>query len=230
MRTSSNKKPSRRNDRKVLMAEESTKSWADSDSESSSSSSSSSDSEQEETHCLMADHASDDEVFDFANTEFTREDLIQELNDMVHEYKTLSHTFEEIKAENENIYHSTSDISAVGVFVGNQQMSEAVDSKELKKVQEADNSKRNREESDVVLKIQQMVCVLVIISSRVQCIQQESKAISSCEEKRKRYSDDVQEEHSVTGYSVTSRCFRTISKRCRLNKLTRQRFDLKISR
>ncbi|KZV26688.1 hypothetical protein F511_33408 [Dorcoceras hygrometricum] len=70
MRTSSNKKSSRRNDRK------------------------------EDAHCLMADHASDDEVFDFANTEFTREDLVQALNDMVHEYKTLSHTFEEIKAEN----------------------------------------------------------------------------------------------------------------------------------
>ncbi|KZV26005.1 hypothetical protein F511_03878 [Dorcoceras hygrometricum] len=69
MRTNSNKKSSRRNDRKVLMAEESTKSWADSDSESSSSNSSSSDSEQEEVHCLMADHASDDEVFDFANTD-----------------------------------------------------------------------------------------------------------------------------------------------------------------
>ncbi|KZV41867.1 hypothetical protein F511_16811 [Dorcoceras hygrometricum] len=100
MRTSSNKKPSRRHDRKVLVAEESTKSWADSDSESSSSSSSSSDSEQEEVHCFMADQTSDDEVFDFSNIEFTREDLVQALNDMVHEYKTLSHTFEEIKAEN----------------------------------------------------------------------------------------------------------------------------------
>ncbi|KZV30242.1 delphilin-like [Dorcoceras hygrometricum] len=98
MKTSSNQKSSRRNDRKVLVAEESTKSWADSDSDSSSSSSSSSDSEQEEVHCFMADHASDDEVFDFANTEFTREDIVQALNDMVHEYKTLYHTFEEIKA------------------------------------------------------------------------------------------------------------------------------------
>ncbi|KZV24181.1 hypothetical protein F511_03498 [Dorcoceras hygrometricum] len=69
MRTSSNKRFSRKQDHKVLVAEESTKSWADSDSESSSSSSSSSDSEQEEVHCLMADHAEDDEVFDFANTE-----------------------------------------------------------------------------------------------------------------------------------------------------------------
>ncbi|KZV42786.1 hypothetical protein F511_25279 [Dorcoceras hygrometricum] len=66
MRTRGDKRPSRKHDRKVLVAEESTKSWADTDSESSSSSSSSSDSEQEEVHCLMADQTSDDEVFDFS--------------------------------------------------------------------------------------------------------------------------------------------------------------------
>ncbi|KZV28149.1 hypothetical protein F511_27626 [Dorcoceras hygrometricum] len=112
MRTSSNKKPSRRHDRKVLVAEESTKSWADSDSESSSSSSSSCDSEQEEVHCLMANQTSDDEVFDFSNVEFTREDLVQALNDMVHEYKTLSHTFEEIKAENASLKNSSAESSS----------------------------------------------------------------------------------------------------------------------
>ncbi|KZV46883.1 rho GTPase-activating protein 7-like [Dorcoceras hygrometricum] len=72
MRTRSDIRPNRKNDRKVFVAEESTKSWADTDSESSSSSSSSRDSEQEEVHCLMADQASDDEVFDFSNVEFTR--------------------------------------------------------------------------------------------------------------------------------------------------------------
>ncbi|KZV43762.1 hypothetical protein F511_11216 [Dorcoceras hygrometricum] len=72
------------------MAEESTKSWAKTDSESSSSSSSSSDSEQEEVHCLMADQTSDDEVFDFSNVAFTREDLVTALNDMVKEYRKLS--------------------------------------------------------------------------------------------------------------------------------------------
>ncbi|KZV53967.1 hypothetical protein F511_19507 [Dorcoceras hygrometricum] len=72
MKTNSNKKFSRRNDRKVLMAEESTKSWADSDSKTSSTSSSSSDSELEEVHCFMADQTDNDEVFDFANSEFTR--------------------------------------------------------------------------------------------------------------------------------------------------------------
>ncbi|KZV39298.1 hypothetical protein F511_18356 [Dorcoceras hygrometricum] len=60
-RTRGDKRPSRKNDRKVLMAEESTKSWAHTDSDSTSSSSSSSDSEQEEVHCLMADQTSDDE-------------------------------------------------------------------------------------------------------------------------------------------------------------------------
>ncbi|KZV50084.1 hypothetical protein F511_20587 [Dorcoceras hygrometricum] len=63
MRTRGDKRPSRKNDRKVLMAEESTKSWADTDSDSSSSSSSSSDSEQEEVHCLMANQTSDDEAY-----------------------------------------------------------------------------------------------------------------------------------------------------------------------
>ncbi|KZV30665.1 hypothetical protein F511_43367 [Dorcoceras hygrometricum] len=62
MKTSSNKKPRHRHDRKVLVAEESTKNWADSDSESSSTSSSSSDSEQEEVHCLMANQTDDDET------------------------------------------------------------------------------------------------------------------------------------------------------------------------
>ncbi|KZV38943.1 hypothetical protein F511_38426 [Dorcoceras hygrometricum] len=94
------------------MAEESTKSWADSDSETSSTSSSSSDSEQEEVHCFMANQTDDDEVFDFANSEFTREDLVQALNDMVHEYKTLSHTFEEIKAKNASLKNSSAESSS----------------------------------------------------------------------------------------------------------------------
>ncbi|KZV30909.1 hypothetical protein F511_33444 [Dorcoceras hygrometricum] len=48
----------------------------------------------------MANQTTEDEVFDFSNTEFTREDLINTLNEMVHEYRKLSQTFEEIKAEN----------------------------------------------------------------------------------------------------------------------------------
>ncbi|KZV13722.1 spindle pole body component 110-like, partial [Dorcoceras hygrometricum] len=69
--------------------------------------SSSSDSEQEEVHCLMANQTSEDEVFDFSNTEFTREDLITALNEMVHEYHKLSQTFEEVKAENVDLKNSS---------------------------------------------------------------------------------------------------------------------------
>ncbi|KZV19389.1 hypothetical protein F511_04250, partial [Dorcoceras hygrometricum] len=121
MKPRGDKRPSRKHDRKVLVAEESTKSWADSDSESSCRSSSSSDSEQEEVHCLMADQTSDDEVFDFSNIEFTREDLVTALNDMVKEYRKLSHSFEEAKAENmslksssiESIYDELQDIDGL---------------------------------------------------------------------------------------------------------------------
>ncbi|KZV21122.1 hypothetical protein F511_23933 [Dorcoceras hygrometricum] len=107
MRTRSDKRPNRKNDRKVLVAEESNKNWEDSYSDFSSSSSSSRDSEQEEVHCLMAKQTSDDEVFDFSNTEFTREDLINALTEMVHEYKKLSQTFEEVKAENMDLKNSS---------------------------------------------------------------------------------------------------------------------------
>ncbi|KZT76909.1 hypothetical protein F511_46066 [Dorcoceras hygrometricum] len=112
MRTRGDKRSSRKHDRKVLVAEESTKIWADTDSESSSSSSSSSDSEQEEVHCLMADQTSDDEVFDFSNVEFTREDLVSALIDMVKEYRKLSHSFEEIKSENISLKNSSIESSS----------------------------------------------------------------------------------------------------------------------
>ncbi|KZV35765.1 hypothetical protein F511_33263 [Dorcoceras hygrometricum] len=61
MRKRSDKRPSRKNDRKVLIAEESNKNWADTDSDFSSTSSSSNDSEQEDVHCLMANQTSEDE-------------------------------------------------------------------------------------------------------------------------------------------------------------------------
>ncbi|KZV40436.1 hypothetical protein F511_32299 [Dorcoceras hygrometricum] len=78
-RTRFEKRSNKNNDRKVLVAEESNKNWADSDSETTSSSSSS-ESELEDVHCLMANQSTDDEVFDFSNSEFTREDLINALN------------------------------------------------------------------------------------------------------------------------------------------------------
>ncbi|KZV27678.1 hypothetical protein F511_42187 [Dorcoceras hygrometricum] len=61
----------------------------------------------------MANQSSDDEVFDFSNTEFTREDLITALNEMVHEYKKLSQTFEEVKAENMDLKNSSVEPSTV---------------------------------------------------------------------------------------------------------------------
>ncbi|KZV34211.1 hypothetical protein F511_39541 [Dorcoceras hygrometricum] len=112
MKTNSNKRFSRKHDRKVLVAEESSKSWADSDSDTSSSSSSSSDSEQEEVHCFMADQTDEDEVFDFSNVEFTRDDLVIALNGMVKDYRKLSHSFEEAKAENMSLKSSSAESSS----------------------------------------------------------------------------------------------------------------------
>ncbi|KZV32121.1 hypothetical protein F511_31879 [Dorcoceras hygrometricum] len=61
----------------------------------------------------MANQTSEDEVFDFLNTEFTREDLITALNEMVHEYRNLSQTFEEVKAENVDLKNSSAEPSTV---------------------------------------------------------------------------------------------------------------------
>ncbi|KZV43427.1 hypothetical protein F511_30381 [Dorcoceras hygrometricum] len=80
---------------------ESNRKWADSDSDESTSTSSTSESEKEEIHCLMADNS--DEVFDFSNIEFAQENLVSAMNKMVHEYKKLSQTFEDVKAENKNL-------------------------------------------------------------------------------------------------------------------------------
>ncbi|KZV49816.1 serine carboxypeptidase-like 20 [Dorcoceras hygrometricum] len=57
------KRPNRKNDRKVLVAEESNKNWADLDSETTSINSSS-ESEQEDVHCLMTNQTIDDETFE----------------------------------------------------------------------------------------------------------------------------------------------------------------------
>ncbi|KZV32745.1 hypothetical protein F511_24184 [Dorcoceras hygrometricum] len=112
MKTSNKKIFSRKHDRKVLVAEESAKSWADSDSDTTSSSSSSSESEQEEVHYFMADQTDEDEVFDFSNFEFTRYDLVIALNDMVKEYRKLSHSFDEAKAENMSLKSSSAESSS----------------------------------------------------------------------------------------------------------------------
>ncbi|KZV35020.1 hypothetical protein F511_19767 [Dorcoceras hygrometricum] len=59
----------------------------------------------------MANQTTDDEVFDFSNTEFTHEELINVLNEMVHEYRKLSQAFEEIKAENRCLKNSSVESS-----------------------------------------------------------------------------------------------------------------------
>ncbi|KZV57393.1 hypothetical protein F511_11624 [Dorcoceras hygrometricum] len=102
MKTSSNKRFSRKHDRKVLVAEESTKSWADSDSNSSSSSSSSSESEQEEVHCLMADQTDDDESssIDSNSDEFEDIDILKtELSKLQAENEMLKDEASELKTE-----------------------------------------------------------------------------------------------------------------------------------
>ncbi|KZV17001.1 spindle pole body component 110-like [Dorcoceras hygrometricum] len=83
-----------------MVVEENNSAWADSDSEESSSGTSSSSESKDEVQCLMADDT--DEVFDFSNLEFTREDLFTALNDMVQEYKNHSQSFKEVKAERES--------------------------------------------------------------------------------------------------------------------------------
>ncbi|KZV26474.1 Phytoalexin-deficient 4-2 protein [Dorcoceras hygrometricum] len=60
----------------------------------------------------MADQTDEDEVFDFSNVEFTRDDLVIALNDMVKEYQKLSHSFEEAKAENMSLKSSSAESSS----------------------------------------------------------------------------------------------------------------------
>ncbi|KZV55548.1 dystroglycan-like [Dorcoceras hygrometricum] len=60
----------------------------------------------------MADQTDEDEVFDFSNVEFTRDDLVIALNDMVKEYRKLSHSFEEAKAENMSLKSSSAESSS----------------------------------------------------------------------------------------------------------------------
>ncbi|KZV54118.1 hypothetical protein F511_16958 [Dorcoceras hygrometricum] len=60
----------------------------------------------------MADQTNEDEVFDFSNVEFTRDDLVIALNDMVKEYRKLTHLFEEAKAENISLKSSSAESSS----------------------------------------------------------------------------------------------------------------------
>ncbi|KZV16206.1 flagellar/basal body protein [Dorcoceras hygrometricum] len=117
MRTISDKRPSRKHDRKLLVAEESTKSWADTDSESSSSSSSSSDNEQEEVHCLMADQASDDELshsFKEAKAEniSLKSSSIESSSDELEDVDSLKIELSKLTAENDLLRNESSELKA----------------------------------------------------------------------------------------------------------------------
>ncbi|KZV16692.1 hypothetical protein F511_20613 [Dorcoceras hygrometricum] len=103
----------KRKTEKEMVAEENKSAWADSDSEESSSGTSSSSESEYEVQCLMADDT--DEVFDFANLEFAREDLVTALNDMVQEYKKLSQSFEEVKAEKERCANKAELVSSSNI-------------------------------------------------------------------------------------------------------------------
>ncbi|KZV25173.1 two-component sensor histidine kinase bacteria [Dorcoceras hygrometricum] len=96
--------------KKEMVAEENKSAWADSNSEESSSGISSSSDSDDEVQCLMADDT--DDVFDFSNVEFTREDLVTVLNEMFLEYKKLSQSFEEVKAEKESCANKAEPVSS----------------------------------------------------------------------------------------------------------------------
>ncbi|XP_073131449.1 uncharacterized protein [Henckelia pumila] len=94
------KRFSRKKEQKALLADESNNKWAESDSTSSDSETSSSESGDEANKCLMANDADipdDGEVLDFTSDEFSKEDLINALNNMVNEYHMLSHKFDEVR-------------------------------------------------------------------------------------------------------------------------------------
>ncbi|KZV42318.1 hypothetical protein F511_40437 [Dorcoceras hygrometricum] len=80
----------------------------------------------------MADDT--EKVFDFSNPEFTREDLVTTLNEMVLEYRKLSHSFKEVKAEKENCATSTE-------LVGSNNMQDA-----LNKLETENSELRSRSE------------------------------------------------------------------------------------
>ncbi|XP_075504538.1 uncharacterized protein LOC142541977 [Primulina tabacum] len=105
-RVKENKRFSKKKSQRVLVAEEDKGKWAESDSEKSIFEEYSSESEDEKVECLMAiedQESTDENVFDFNSDEFTREDLVTALHDMVNEFKRLSQQFNEVKTEKQNL-------------------------------------------------------------------------------------------------------------------------------
>ncbi|XP_047339717.1 uncharacterized protein LOC124943211 [Impatiens glandulifera] len=89
-----------RKEQKALLTKERKSKWVNSESNDNSSRKS----ENEDVKYLMED---DNEVFDFSSDDFTRDDLIIALNDMVIEYKKLSESFNDIafKSDKSGIRH-----------------------------------------------------------------------------------------------------------------------------
>ncbi|XP_075494767.1 uncharacterized protein LOC142532334 [Primulina tabacum] len=80
--------------------------WADSESERSTSEESASESEDETTKCLMAKEdpeSTEEMVFNFDSIEFTIEDLVTTLHDMINEFKGLSQQFNVAKAKKQDL-------------------------------------------------------------------------------------------------------------------------------
>ncbi|KZV47771.1 hypothetical protein F511_41720 [Dorcoceras hygrometricum] len=84
-----------------------------SDSEASSSETSSSRESEDEVHCLIADDI--EEVFVFSSPEFTHEDLVNALNEMVLDNKKLSQSLEEVKCERESCATSVELVSSINM-------------------------------------------------------------------------------------------------------------------
>ncbi|XP_073057207.1 uncharacterized protein [Primulina eburnea] len=105
-RFKNDKKFIKKKNHKVLVAEEDKGKWAETELEKSSSEESSSESEDKRVECLMAkedQEATDEMVFDFNSEEFTREDLVTALHDMVNEFKGLYMKFNEADAEKKDL-------------------------------------------------------------------------------------------------------------------------------
>ncbi|XP_073129611.1 uncharacterized protein [Henckelia pumila] len=91
-----------RKKKEVLVADEGKNKWAEIESDSTDTDSLSKENEEERVQCLMANSIykeDETEVFEFNSSDFTQEEVIQALNEMVTEYKKLSIPFEESKTE-----------------------------------------------------------------------------------------------------------------------------------
>ncbi|KZV16742.1 hypothetical protein F511_41590 [Dorcoceras hygrometricum] len=150
MRKRSDKRPSHKHDRKVLMAEESTKSWADTDSESSSSSSSSSDSEHEEVHCLMADQTSDERYLIsqtlnlHAENASLKNSSAESSSDELEDTESLKTELSKLRIENELLRSESSELKAEVEKLTKEMSSWTQSARAFHKLQEIQKSAHDR--------------------------------------------------------------------------------------